>query len=74
MKSKDVIDFFGGPTKTGKALGITHSAVCNWPEDVPASRLAHVELVLKLERVRRAKQAKRQEVKAAGGGIYARHA
>lgn len=47
MKSKDVIDFFGGPTATGAALGITGQAVSQWGETVPASRQAHVELATK---------------------------
>ena len=64
MNSKDVIAFFGGPTATGKALGIGHSAVCNWGEHVPAPRRAHVEMAMKLEQQRRDKEAKKAAKKA----------
>ena len=64
MNSKDVIAFFGGPTATGKALGIGHSAVCNWGEHVPAPRRAHVEMAMKLEQHRRDKEARKAAKKA----------
>ena len=64
MNSKDVIAFFDGPTATGKALGIGHSAVCNWGEHVPAPRRAHVEMAMKLEQRRRDKEARKAAKKA----------
>lgn len=59
MKSKDVIDFFGGPTATGKALGITSQAVSKWGEDVPSSRVKTVEMAMQIEKISRAKEAKK---------------
>lgn len=35
MYKKEVIEYFGSKTKTAKALGITHSAVCYWKEIIP---------------------------------------
>ena len=60
MKTKEVIEFFGGTNATARALGITQPAVSQWGEDVPASRQAHIELAMKAERERRAKEAKKQ--------------
>ncbi|MBR2252264.1 MAG: Cro/Cl family transcriptional regulator [Neisseriaceae bacterium] len=35
MYKQEVIEYFGSKTKTAKALGITHSAVCYWKEIIP---------------------------------------
>jgi len=45
MKSKDVIDYFGGVRQTADALGMTASAVYLWKEDVPKTRQAHIEAI-----------------------------
>lgn len=58
MKSKDVIEFFGGPAKTGAALGITGQAVSQWGEDVPSTRMKTVEMAMEIEKTIRAKAAK----------------
>lgn len=60
MKSKEVIEFFGGYKATAQALGLTFQAVYQWPEDVPNARCAHVELAMKAEQDRRTKQEKKQ--------------
>lgn len=59
MKSKQVIDFFGGPAATGKALGITSQAVSQWGEDVPGPRVKTVEMAMQIELIARAKAAKK---------------
>lgn len=59
MKSKEVIDFFGGPTKTGEALGITGQAVSQWGDDVPGPRVKSVEMAMHLEELKRDKEAKK---------------
>ena len=35
MDKKKVIAIFGSNTKTAKAIGITRSAVSQWPNDLP---------------------------------------
>ena len=56
MKKLDVIAYFGGVTKTAKALGISKSAVSLWGEDIPYGRACQVQLLtkgkLKTEQVR----------------------
>lgn len=47
MKSKDVIDYFGGVRQTAEALGMTAAAVYLWKEDVPKTRQAHIQAVTK---------------------------
>lgn len=47
MKTKDVIDYFGGVRQAAEALGLSASAVYLWDEDVPRTRQAHVEAVTK---------------------------
>ena len=47
MKKLDVIAFFGGVTKTSKALGISKSAVSLWGEEIPYGRACQVQLVTK---------------------------
>lgn len=60
MKSKDVIEFFGGPTRTGEALGITGQAVSQWGEFVPGPRIKSVEMAMKLEELNRKNEAKKE--------------
>ena len=68
MKKAYVVGFFGGPSATGLALGISSQAISKWGEDVPASRIAHVELVMRIEQERRdmevRKEARREARKA----------
>jgi hypothetical protein len=51
MKSKDVFKYFrsspdsSGKMETAEALGITHQAVYQWGEDVPARSQLLVELL-----------------------------
>ncbi|WP_049832161.1 Cro/CI family transcriptional regulator [Aeromonas media] len=56
MKKLDVIAYFGGVTKTAKALGISKSAVSLWGEEIPYGRACQVQLLtkgkLKAEQVR----------------------
>lgn len=47
MKSKDVIDYFGGVRQTAEALGMTAAGVYLWKEEVPKTRQAHIESVSK---------------------------
>lgn len=47
MKTKDVIDHFGGVRQAAEALCISPAAVYQWGEDVPRARQAHVELATK---------------------------
>ncbi|EMT5586385.1 TPA: helix-turn-helix domain-containing protein [Providencia stuartii] len=35
MKKQDVLDYFGGTTKTANALGISKSTVSLWKETIP---------------------------------------
>lgn len=59
MKSKTVIEFFGGPSATGKALGITSQAVSQWGDEVPGPRIKTVQMAMQIERAIRAKTARR---------------
>lgn len=47
MKTKDVINHFGGVRETAKALGLTTQAIYAWGETVPPSRHSHVTLATK---------------------------
>lgn len=47
MKTKSVIEFFGGVRETAEALSITTQAVYGWGEDVPRTRQGHIELASK---------------------------
>jgi hypothetical protein len=60
MKKADVVGFFGGPYATGKALGISGQAVSKWEDEVPSSRLAHVELAMRVEQERREDEARKE--------------
>lgn len=41
-KLKSLISKLGGPTAVGKALGLSHSAVCQWDE-IPSDYLIQLE-------------------------------
>lgn len=43
MKTKDVLEYFGGARQTAEALSLSAAAVYQWGEDVPKTRQAHVE-------------------------------
>lgn len=47
MQKKDVIAFFGTPTKTARCMRISHQAVYAWPDKLPDSVQFKVELVTK---------------------------
>lgn len=49
MKKEDVINYFGSPSKTAKALKISRQAVSQWPEIIPPIMAHLVELVSKGE-------------------------
>lgn len=59
MKSKTVIEFFGGPSATGKALGITSQAVSQWGDEVPGPRIKTVQMAMQIEKSIRAKAARK---------------
>ena len=35
MRKKEAVEFFGGPTKLGRLLGITRQAIHQWGDEVP---------------------------------------
>ncbi|MFB2830304.1 Cro/CI family transcriptional regulator [Aeromonas jandaei] len=45
MKTKDVLEYFGGPASVARALGITSQAVSQWGEVVPFGRDSQIERV-----------------------------
>lgn len=45
MKKNDVIEHFGSLQNVASALGITHGAVWQWKEELPADRQAQLELI-----------------------------
>ncbi|WP_102794266.1 Cro/CI family transcriptional regulator [Bowmanella denitrificans] len=45
MKTKDVIEYFGGVNATARVLDIAHPAVCQWGEYPPYGRQAEIELI-----------------------------
>ncbi len=47
MKKSDVIAYFGSMTKAGEALGITKSAISQWPDDIPPLRAYEIEKLTK---------------------------
>ena len=47
MKTKEVLEYFGGARQTAEALGLSTAAVYLWNEEVPKTRQAHIELVSK---------------------------
>jgi DNA-binding transcriptional regulator YdaS (Cro superfamily) len=45
MKKKDAVKYFGGVSKLAAALGILHSAVSQWGEDIPQRRAFEIERI-----------------------------
>lgn len=45
MKKSDVLKFFGGTSKTAKALNITHASISQWGDDVPPLRAYQIERI-----------------------------
>jgi len=43
MKTSDAISFFGNKVKLAEALGVTHSAICQWGDHVPPRRAYQIE-------------------------------
>jgi len=46
LKAK-VIEYFGGTSKTAIALGVTHSAVCQWGAVIPQKQAFVIERIAK---------------------------
>lgn len=46
LKSK-VVDYYGGISKTAAALGVTHSAVCQWGEVIPQKQAFVIDRITK---------------------------
>ncbi|WP_336062681.1 Cro/CI family transcriptional regulator [Serratia sp. 201] len=42
-----VLKFYDGPTKAAAALGITHSAVCQWDSVIPERQAMKLERLTK---------------------------
>lgn len=45
MKTKDVIDHYGGVRQAAQALGISTQAIYGWGEDVPPMRQPHIQVL-----------------------------
>jgi hypothetical protein len=45
MTKQEVIEYFGSPSKTGRALKITRQAVYDWPDIVPLKSQWRIELM-----------------------------
>lgn len=54
MKTKDVVEHFGGVRKAADALGISTQAIYSWGDEVPIMRQPHIQIVtggrLKMDR------------------------
>ena len=46
LKSK-VVDYYGGISKTAVALGVTHSAVCQWGDVIPQKQAFVIDRITK---------------------------
>ncbi|EIJ0957765.1 hypothetical protein RQY88_001056 [Vibrio vulnificus] len=53
IKTNDVIAFFGSKQKVAQAVGTTHSAVSQWGEHVPESRICEFHYLMKTPEWRR---------------------
>lgn len=60
LLKSEVVEFFGGPKRTGEAVGITSQAVSHWGEYVPTSRVKAVEMAMEKEASRRQRAEKRK--------------
>ncbi|MDF3830258.1 Cro/CI family transcriptional regulator [Pseudocitrobacter sp. 2023EL-00150] len=47
MRKLEVIEYFGGVSKTASALGISHPAVCRWGEVIPEKQAFVIERLTK---------------------------
>ncbi|EGT5722647.1 hypothetical protein FZI38_02720 [Cronobacter sakazakii] len=47
MHKKEVVEHFGGISKTANALGISHPAVCRWGEIIPEKQAFVIERITK---------------------------
>ena len=47
MRKSEVIEHFGGVSKTAGALGISHPAVCRWGEVIPEKQAFVIERITK---------------------------
>ncbi|MDU1950931.1 MAG: Cro/CI family transcriptional regulator [Atlantibacter hermannii] len=47
MHKLDVVEHFGGISKTASALGISHPAVCRWGEIIPEKQAFVIERITK---------------------------
>lgn len=65
MKGKQVVEFFGGVRAAARALGLNASTVCQWKDEVPASRKNHVQLAMEAEAKRRQDEEAKEAKKAA---------
>lgn len=43
MRKHEVIEYFGGVSKTASTLGISHPAVCRWGEVIPEKQAFVIE-------------------------------
>ncbi|EME5081853.1 TPA: Cro/Cl family transcriptional regulator [Klebsiella pneumoniae] len=47
MLKNQVVEYYGGITKTAIALGVTHSAVCQWGSVIPQKQAFVIERITK---------------------------
>lgn len=45
MLKNQVVEYYGGITKTAIALGVTHSAVCQWGNIIPQKQAFVIERI-----------------------------
>ncbi|MFJ5378158.1 Cro/CI family transcriptional regulator [Pectobacterium sp. CHL-2024] len=45
MKKNDVISYFGGVSKTAKALGLSHASVSGWTDLIPKGRAFEIQVL-----------------------------
>lgn len=64
MRTSEAIEFFGDSSSLAKAIGITPSAVSQWGELVPMSRIKSVKLAMKERADDLEKEVKRLRRKA----------
>ena len=47
MLKESVLKFYGGTTKAAMAIGVTHSAVCQWGAVIPEKQAYVIERITK---------------------------
>ncbi|MFP1742485.1 Cro/CI family transcriptional regulator [Lonsdalea quercina] len=47
MKKDDVVSYFGGVSKTAKALSLSHASVSGWSEVIPKGRAFEIQVLTK---------------------------